>query len=885
MKDSFYSKKNDEVINELNTSIVNGLLKSDVIERQNKFGKNILPGKPKDSIIKIFFNGFTDPIVILLFVTVIISFMIGEYIDGSVVFFIIILDLILGTIEEYHAGKNADSLKNLIKYDVKVIRNKEEILIDSSELVPGDIVLLESGDNIAADMRVIECSNLQVNESVLTGESINVYKTNQELPIDTSLAERRNMLYAGCNVVTGRCIAVVTNIGIKTEIGNIAETVSKIKEEKSPLTIRMEKLSKQISSLILVIALIIFVILYLKGFSFGDIFMSVIALTVSAMPEGLPLALTMALTITSNYMVKKKVIVKKLNYVESLGSCTVIATDKTGTLTVNEQTAKVICLPNDKKYNISGIGYNNKGDIEKLDTENRSLVDRIALHGKINNEAIYNKKKYFGDSIDIAFQILAKKANVYSEEFEILKRIPYESENKYSAVYYRYNGKIYCTVKGSFEVVSSFCDRMNYNNREISIDKKKLSLQNENLSKNGYRVIAVAAGKVQNFVMKDFYDKKDIPKLSFEGMVGFIDPIRKEVTGAINECHEAGINVLMITGDHPLTAYSIAKELNLAHSYEEVTTGIELASFIKKGKKELDAFIKNKKVFARVTPMDKLEIVESLKRQGEFVAVTGDGVNDAPAIRSANIGISMGSGTDTAKETASMIIADDNFKSIVSGIELGRMAYSNIRKVCFFLLSCGLAEVLFYLLSIIYDLPMPLVAIQLLWLNLVTDGFQDIALSCEKSEKGIMKRKPINPKESIFNKMLLNEVLFSGLLIGIIVFGFWYFLIKDIGMEVTQARGYIMVLMVFIQNIHVFNCRSETESIFTMSLKNNPLLIFTVFGSILLQVIVMEIPVLSSFLKASTISYSRIFILIAFALIILVAMEVYKLLRYHHYKK
>ena len=440
-------------------------------------------------------------------------------------------------------------------------------------------------------------------------------------------------------------------------------------------------------------------------------------------------------------------------------------------------------------------------------------------------------------------------------------------------------------MKGSFEVVSSLCDRMNLNNKEVSLDEKKLSIQNDSLSKNGYRVIAIASGKVDNFVNKDYYEKEDIPKLSFEGMVGFIDPIRKEVSAAISECHNAGINVIMVTGDHPLTAFSIAKELDLAHNYDEVTTGIELDDYLKKSNKELDNFIKNKKVFARVTPMNKLKIVESLKRMGEFVAVTGDGVNDAPAIRRANIGISMGSGTDTAKETASMIIVDDNFKSIVSGIELGRTAYSNIRKVCFFLLSCGLAEVLFYLLSIVFDLPMPLVAIQLLWLNLVTDGFQDIALSYEKSEKGIMKRKPIDPNESIFNRVLLGEVVYSGLIIGIIVFVFWYYLIKNIGMEISMARGYIMVLMVFIQNIHVFNCRSETESVFTIPFKSNPLILFTTFGSIILQIIVMEIPFLSNFLKTSTISYSHIFILVSFSLLILVFMELYKLVRFRLRKK
>lgn len=874
---NYFSLEVDDICKEFKTSSNDGLTIKQVLLNEKEYGKNTLPSKKKDSVIKIFFLGLTDPIVILLIVTIFISFLIGEYIDGIVIVFIVLLDLILGTVEEYQANKNADSLKKLIKYRVKVIRAKEKIYIDSEDLVPGDIVLLESGDNIGADMRIIECSNLQVDESILTGESINVSKDSLILCDDATLTERKNMLYAGCSIVTGRCRAVVVNTGIKTVIGNIAVTVSNIKEEKSPLTIRMEKLSKEISFMIIGIAIIIAIVLFFKGLSVSEIFMSVVALTVSAMPEGLPLALTMALTITSNLMVKKKVIVKKLNYVESLGSCTVIATDKTGTLTVNEQTAKIICLPNNNQYNVSGIGYHDNGDIEKLDLENRVFVHQLILHGKLNNEASYNKK-YLGDSIDIAFLVLANKADIYSDEYEIIKRIPYESENKYSAVFYRYQNEIYCTVKGSYEVVSSFCNKMVIDNKEVKINKKTLALQNEQLSKDGYRVITVAYGKVNNFVMKDSYNEKDIPKLVFEGMVGFIDPIRKEVNSAILECHEAGINVLMITGDHPLTAYSIARELNLVSDYSEVTTGSEISEYL--NDKEFDLFIKNKKVFARVSPMDKLRIVDSLKRRGEFVAVTGDGVNDAPAIRSASIGVSMGSGTDTAKETSSMIIMDDNFSSIVSGISLGRTAYSNIRKVCFFLLSCGLAEVLFYLLSIVFDLPMPLVAIQLLWLNLVTDGFQDIALSFEKAEKGIMKRKPISPTESIFNRMLCEEVLVSGILIGIIVFIVWFILIKMLKMELTMARGYIMVLMVFIQNIHVFNCRSETESAFNISIRSNPLIVFTIFGSIILQIIVMEVPALSSYLKTSPIPYNHMFILLLFAIIILIAMELYKLIKY-----
>ena len=876
MDNKYYLLDSDEVVKKFKTNVKIGLTNDDVLKRRNKYGYNLLPKKESDSFFKIFIGGIFDPIIVLLLVTIILSIVIGEYIDGIVIFFIVILDLILGAVSEYQANKNAQGLMDLIHYDTMVLRNGIKIRIDSKDLVPGDVVFLESGDKITCDMRVVNCSNLEVDESVLTGESVNVFKNSRKIG-DVALADRTNMVYAGTTITKGRAMCVVVATGINTELGFIAKGVMEIKEEKSPLMIRVNKLSKQITMLIIVIAVIIFVVLLMKGFPFTEIFMSVVALAVSAMPEGLPLALTMALTITSSKMVKNNVIVKKLYYVEALGSCSVIATDKTGTLTVNEQTAKIINLPNGNKYEVSGVGYKNNGEVLKVDFENKELVDKIILNGKINNEALKDKKnRYYGDSIDIAFKILGEKANIYSDEYQEIKRIPYESENKYSALFYRYKDNNYCTVKGSIDVVLSFCDKMELNGKKVLINKNLLNKQNEELAENGYRVIAIASSKIGKIDDKEYFDKKDIPNLCFLGMVGFIDPVRSDVLGAIDKCHAAGIKVLMITGDHPKTAYKIANELKISNRYDEVVTGDMLANY--KEDDLFDSYIRDKKVFARVTPHDKLRIVESIKRGGDFVAVTGDGVNDALAIRSSNIGISMGSGTDTAKEVASMIIVDDNFKSIVNGIELGRGAYSNIRKVCFFLLSCGLAEVLFFLLSIIFDLPMPLVAIQLLWLNLVTDGFQDLALSYEKEDDN-MKKPPISRNENIFNKKLFSEVIISGGYIGILVFIVWYFLIKKVNMPVNLARGYIMALMVFIQNIHVFNCRSENNSSFMIPLKNNPFIVFTVILSILLQVLVMEVPFLSAFLKTEPVPYQHMFILFNIGLTVLIVMEFYKLLR------
>lgn len=854
----------EDVYKKLNSSI-EGLKQKQVDENLKKYGMNLLPKKKRDSFFKIFLGELKDPIVFLLIVTVIFSFIIGEVVDSVAIIFIILIDLLLGTFQEWKAEKNADSLSSIIKVKSKVIREGQEQEIDSETIVPGDIVVLVSGDKISADMRIIDSHNFTVNESVLTGESLAIAKEKGTLKEDISIHNMTNMVFAGTTVTTGRATAIVVKTGITTEVGKIAEKVATTKEEKSPLTIRMNQFSKQISMLIVVVAIIITILLIFKGESGSSIFLSVIALSISAMPEGLPLALTMALTITSNKMMKKNVIVKKLNSVESLGSCTYIASDKTGTLTVNQQTAKKIVLPNQDMFTIDGVGYNFEGKINPIGEANIKDANLIAKIGYLNNEAILSDDKFIGDSIDIAFKVLGIKANINLNQ-QVLGLIPYESENKYSACFYQEDGKIYCTAKGAVEKVLEFCS---------DVDKEKVKKQNEELAKQGYRVIALANKETLNFIEKEEYGEKDIDKLDFIGLVAFIDPVRRDVKNAIKECKSAGITTIMITGDHPLTAYSIAKELDLCNSFSEVCDTNELNLYKNKSKEEFDQFIKSKKVFTRVSPIDKLEIVESLKRSGEFVAVTGDGVNDTPALKSANIGIAMGSGTDVSKETADMLILDDSFTSIVEGVKEGRGAYSNIRKISFMLLSCGLAEVLFFCLSIFFDLPMPLLAIQLLWLNVVTDGLQDIALSFEIAEEDIMKQKPIKTTDTLFNKELLEEVVIAGLTIGIIVFIVWRNLINS-GMDITVARGYIMTLMVFIQNVHVLNCRSERKPFYKISLKSNKFVPIVIICSLLLQIAVMEIPILSRFLKTSSIPFIECLKLLLFSFIIIIVIEIYK---------
>ena len=865
MDKNFEKMNKNKIFKELNTSI-NGLKNEDVKKRLKKYGINELPKESVKTLWQIFFESFKDPIIYVLIVASVLSLIAGELVDGVAIILIILIDAIVSTIQEYKAEKNSEALKDLIKFKVKVIRDSKQLEVDSSTIVPGDIILLESGTQVTADAKIINSTNLTIDESVLTGESIGVDKSSEE----------NSIVYAGTSVLTGRAMAVVFSTGINTEVGKIAEKVTTTEESKSPLTIRMEKFSKQITFIIIAISIVIAFVLFNKNYKPLEIFLSIVALSVSAMPEGLPLAVTLALTIGSNKMGKRNVIVKKLNSVESLGSCTVIASDKTGTLTVNEQTAKKIVLPSGEIFDISGNGYNDDGEVTSLNDSNLENAKYISSLCKLNNEGALElndgKWEYFGDSIDVAFLALAKKAKIDDNSYPIVWDIPYESEKKYSAVFYQKDNKNYCTVKGSLEVILEFCDYSYVNGRRVKLNKEEIIAQNESLSSNGYRVIAVCDGEVSKL---DKYSENDIKNLNFVGLVAFIDPVRKEAVDSIKKCKTAGIKVLMITGDHALTAFAIAKELKLAKNIGEVVTGKELEKIIDDNEL-FDEFIKNKTVFARVTPLQKLRIVESLQRRGEFVAVTGDGVNDAPAIKAANIGIAMGSGTDVAKSCAKMIIIDDNFTSIVAGIEEGRNAYSNIRKICLLLLSCGFAEVLFFVLAIAFNLPIPLVAIQLLWLNLVTDGLQDMALSFERETDTIMKEKPRSTNESIFEKELVKQILLGGLYIGIVVFCMWFILIKKLNMNPAYARGYVLALMVFIQNIHVLNCRSEKISVFKNSLRKNPFVLFAIGSSILLQLIVMNVPALSKFLQTYSISYSHLIAILLLSTPILFIFEAYK---------
>ena len=864
MKDLSYTKNCDAVLEEYHTTR-NGIDPKEIAVRQQQYGKNILPKGKKNTIWTVFFRQFKDPIVIVLFLTAIFSFIVGEVVDTIVILLIILSDGLLGTYQEWKAEKKAESLENMVRVKTLVIRDGKEQIIDSEELVVGDLVKLESGAKVSADLRMLEVSNLSIDESFLTGESMPSIKITEPLDEHTSLADRENMCYSGSVVLSGRGTGIVVATGIHTELGKIAHHVLSEDTTKPPLIIRMEKFTKQVSYAIAIMAILLSFLLYVLGYSPKEIFFVVIALAIAAVPEGLPVSLTVALSIASNRMAKRNVIVRKLNAVESLGSCTVIASDKTGTLTLNEQTAKKIILKNDSVYEVSGIGYHADGQVTLLEgKEDPYLLKQFGLHIALNNEALLEKKinwEASGDSIDIAFLALSYKIGIAQDirkQTNILKVIPYESEKKYSAVFYEADS-IIVTAKGSFETLMAFCDD----------DKIKWQKQHDTLAQQGYRVLAIASGCVDRIPENDL-----LPNMQIDGLVGFIDPIRKESRSAVCACHEAGIKVVMVTGDHPLTAKTIAQELGILNNGEVLTTQ-DISYYQSLGEQAFDEIVSKTTVFSRMTPLQKVAIVESFQRQNEFIAVAGDGVNDAPAMKKANIGIAMGSGSDVAKETAAMIITDDNFSSIVAGIEEGRFAYDNIRKVIYMLISCGVAEVIFFALAILFGMPLPLLAIQLLWLNLVTNGIQDIALAFEAGENGVMRRPPRDPNETIFNKLLLKETFLSGSVISVILFGVFYFLLSQ-KISIEQARSYILLLMVFLQNVQVLNCRSELTSVFKIPFKNNRFIVIGVVTTLLLQLFILTIPIFREALHLYSISIPQLLFFIPFILLLITIMELFK---------
>ncbi|OPY34179.1 MAG: Copper-exporting P-type ATPase B [Methanomassiliicoccales archaeon PtaU1.Bin124] len=873
-----------------------GLKADEVQRRQKEHGPNLLPSKKPPTILALFFRQFLSPLIYVLVAAGVVSAAMGDLKDGIFIFIVLLINAIIGTVQEAKAEKSAGDLQKLMRTTARVRRGGKEEIVPAEELVPGDIVFLESGTRVPADMRLLEVQGLKVDESLLTGESVGVDKDHMAVGIDTDMADRENMAYAGSTVSSGRAIGTVVEIGGRTEIGRIAKAVTMVEDAKPPLLIRLERFSKQISYIILLAAAGMAVLALLRGMPLMDVFFLAVALAVSAIPEGLPVAVTVAMAIRVTKMAKRNVLTRRLAAVESLGSCTCIASDKTGTLTVNRQTVRLVCLGPGKTLSVSGDGYSGAGEVTMEDGSplTSDLKDRLvslARTSVICNEASLDSAdggwSYTGDSVDVALLALGYKTglDVPTVRRSLSSRgdVPFESERRYAAKFYHEDGVTKVAVKGAVETVMELCSTMNCHDGVGPLDAQMIERESALMTGNGYRVLAVAEGEVDG---SGPLNESSLKGLTFLGIIGMIDPPRLEVKEAIQKCTSAGIKVVMVTGDHPSTALAIAKDLGIASTQADVTNGKELEALGDTGGEAFLRKVESTKVFARVTPLQKLHIVEALIKLDNFVAVTGDGVNDAPALRKANIGVAMGSGTDVAKDASSIIVTDDNFASIVAGVEEGRYAYENVRKVTYLLVSTGMAEIMLFILALIFGafddatgkLIIPLLAVQLLWLNVVTNGIQHVTLAMEGGDPAVMNRPPRDPKEGIFDKIMIRQVLLSSAFMGMLAFLVYYYLGEIAGYSAFQASNLTLLFLVFMENVHVLNCRSERDSLFHIPISRNYPLLAGIVGAQAIHIIAMNTPLLQDVLKIGPVTLEQWGMLLCLALTLLVVMETYKLL-------
>lgn len=850
----FHTKSAQETLQHLECSS-EGLSANEALKRTQRYGKNVLQQAKKRGVVAIFTQQFKGPIVYILFIAATVSFLIGEYSDAGFILVALLLNAVVGTYQEYVAGEKADALKKAIKTFVYVLRDGRRVEIPSEDVTVGDVVFFESGVKVPSDIRLLEANELQVNESLLTGESLEVGKKHDYISTDVNepIAERKNMLYGGSLVTKGRAIGVVTAVAQMTEVGKIASLLAHEKTAQPPLTARMEKFSLNIAKIIGGVALFIIILGLSHEMPLKEIFFLTVALSVSAIPEGLPVAITVALSVASAAMSKRNVIVRKLSAIEGLGSCTLIASDKTGTMTQNRLSVASIVTPQ-KSYN-----------------PNEYISEHLLLGAKLCNESTSHEEDgervFIGDQVDVALAryVLELDEELFKrhEKQKPIDALPYEPINKYSAASYQIDGEKIHFIKGSPEIVVGMCAMS-------EDDANAVLAQVDEWAAKGFRNIALAY-KVsdESGIAKEGYD--------YIGFAAIADPLREGVKEAVLKAQEAGISVAIVTGDHPNTAFFIAKELGIAQSEDEVIDGLEISRWIERGgdKEELA----NKRVFARVSPEQKQRIIGAFQELGHYVAVTGDGVNDAPALKFANIGIAMGkSGTDVARESSDLILTDDAFGSIVNGVEEGRVAYDNIRKVIHLLLSTGLAEIVLVVLSILFFIPMPLLPVQILWLNIVANGIQDMALAAEGAEPEVLKRKPRDPKEPIFNKIMINRIVVGGLYMGLSAFALFYTLLS-FGYHEDAARNITLLLMILFENVHTFNSRSENISIFKINHAKNMLLWISVAVAQGIHIVAMYSPFMRSVLTIEPVTLQMWGTLLFLALTLVAVMEAEKFFR------
>ncbi|WP_102960337.1 cation-translocating P-type ATPase [Mangrovicella endophytica] len=859
-----------------------GLTEAEAERRRLVHGVNRLPEAARRTLPLIVLSQLKGPLILLLLAAGLLSLAFGDVEDAVFILLVLILNSCIGAAQEWRAEANTAALRSAVPLTARVRRDGVVRSVDASTLVPGDVVILEAGDRIPADLRIHVASDLQVDEAALTGESLPVEKAPlPSLPPDTPLADRLNMLHAASTVQRGRAEALVVAIGAATELGRIALAVAE-RAPLPPLTLRLERLSRFLGVASVVLVGLVLGLQLAMGAPLRQTVFVAVALAVSVIPEGLPVAVTVALSVATRRMARRNVIVRQLAAVEGLGACTVVATDKTGTLTVNVLTAKRVWLPDHGNLHVEGEGHRLEGGVRRdgvpLHGEAQLDLHRLGRTAALCNDAFLpdpeSTQRPSGDAVDLAFLVLAVKASLdlrtLAEDAPRLAEIPFDATRKLAASLNRHEDGHRLHVKGAAEVIVPLCRDVDIGGVLDAADR---------MAAEGFRVLAVASRMVETAGTSTATGadlEAHLADLTLLGLVGFIDPLRPEARQAVAACRRAGVSIKMITGDHAATALAIARDLGIAETSAEVISGAELRAL--QADDAVSERILRAAVFARVEPEQKVRIVGALREAGEVVAMTGDGVNDAPALRQADLGVAMGrGGTDAARDAADLVLADDNFASIVAGIEEGRAAYANIRKVVYLLVSTGAAEVVLFLLSIASGLPAPLSAVQLLWLNLVTNGGQDVALAFEKREAELLSRPPRRPGEPIFDRLMIRQTGISGLYMGAAAFATFAWLLSR-GWSEFEARNALLFLFVLFENIHVFNCRSELRSAFSVPPANNWPLMAAVGGAQTIHIGAAFVPGLRDVLEIAPISLGLWLVLVPIAASALLVMELDKLL-------
>lgn len=855
-----------------------GLTADQARERLASTGPNALPEPTRRAFGQILISQLKSPLIYLLLAAVVAALALGEWADAMFIGLVLTINSAVGGVQEWRAEENTAALRHAIRAASRVRRDGTVQVLPSATIVPGDIVVLEAGDRVPADLRVIAAADLRADESALTGESLPVEKApfaagDDDVPV----AERGTMLHAGTTVAAGRAEAVAVETGARTQIGRIAAALA-APSQAAPLTRRLEAFSRNLGFVVLALVVLIVGVQLWAGATLRDTFFIAVALAVSAIPEGLPVAVTVALSVATARMAKRNVIVRQLPAVEGLGACTVIASDKTGTLTANELTVRRLWLPGIGGVHVEGHGYDPVGEFVADDPveagDLTAAIERLALAASLCNDATFDmalgEAGRSGDTVDLALLVMAAKAGLdpaaVGGRHPRLADLPFAAERRMAASLNKTGEATWLCVKGAIEAVLPLCD----------LDDALAQEAARRMAEAGLRVLAIAVRDMDAPPSGPL--DQHISGLRLLGLAGFLDVLRPEAKEAIARCQAAGVEVRMITGDHALTALAIARDLGIARTLDDVVSGRDIAA-LADDPAERTALLAKARVFARVEPAQKVAIVEALQATGHIVAMTGDGVNDAPALRRADLGVAMGrSGTDVARDAADLVLLDDNFASVVAGIEEGRAAYANIRKVCYLLISTGAAEVVLFLLAISTGYPVPLSAVQLLWLNLVTNGGQDVALAFEKREPDLLARKPRPVGERIFDALMIRQTLVSGLVMGGVSFAFFAFAISR-GWSEFEARNALLFLLVSFENVHVFNCRSETRSAFRCPLGANWPVVAAVAAAQAVHVGAAFIPGIRDVLEIAPIDPGLWTFLAFVALSVLAAMELDKALR------